>query len=80
MFDKCPGAQRFTQPTPEFFPCPFCHEEVEIWSDEVEAKCPGCKQLVTRERIQGCIDHCEMAKECLGDERYQKLVAAKGKK
>jgi len=74
MFDKCPGAKQFTQPTPEFYPCPWCGDEVEIWSDELEAKCPKCSRVVTRERIQGCIDHCEMARECLGAERYERLV------
>jgi len=74
MWDKCPGAKQFTQPTPEFYPCPGCHAEVEIWSDEIEAKCPGCGQIFTRERIQGCIDHCAMARECLGAERYDRLV------
>ena len=75
MFDKCPGAKQFTQPTPEFYPCPWCGAEVEIWSDEIEAKCPECKRPLTRDRIQGCIDHCEMARECLGAERYDRLVA-----
>lgn len=75
LFDKCPGAKQFTQPTPEFYPCPVCHAEIEIWSDEVETKCPSCSSPFTRERIQGCIDHCEMARECLGAELYERLVA-----
>jgi DNA-directed RNA polymerase subunit RPC12/RpoP len=74
-WDKCPGSKQFTQPTPEFYPCPWCGGEVEIWSDEPQAKCPECGREVTRERVQGCIDHCEMARECLGAERYERLVA-----
>jgi len=74
MFDKCPGAKQFTQPPPEFYPCPWCGAEVEIWTNELGANCPQCGQMVTRERIQGCIDHCEMARECLGEERYERLV------
>ena len=75
MLLDCPGARQFVQPTPEFRPCPFCHAEIEIWSDQVETKCDKCGQTVTRARLQGCIDHCEKARECLGDELYERLVA-----
>jgi hypothetical protein len=76
-FDKCPGAKAFTQPAPEFIPCPSCHAEVEIWTDEIEAKCSSCGTMVSREMLQGCIDYCESAKECLGEALYNKLMAAK---
>ncbi|MFB3882560.1 MAG: hypothetical protein ACE149_14935 [Armatimonadota bacterium] len=79
-YDKCPGAKAFTQPTPEFIPCPSCHAEVEIWTDEIEAKCSSCGTMVSREMLQGCIDYCEAAKECLGEALYNKLMAAKGRK
>ncbi len=79
MWSECPGAKQFKQPTPEFIPCPVCHAEVEIWTDEIEVKCGSCGTVVSRERLQGCIDHCEMARECLGDELYDKLVAGRKK-
>lgn len=78
MWNECPGARRFKQPSPEFIPCPACHAEVEIWTDELEVKCHRCGGLVSRERLQGCIDHCEMARECLGDELYNRLMAGRG--
>ncbi len=74
---KCPGAKAFTQPKPEFIPCPNCHNEVEIWTDEAEAKCDRCGNMVSREMLQGCIDHCASAKECLGEQLYNRLMAAK---
>ena len=74
---KCPGAKAFTQPTPEFVPCPSCHAEVEIWTDEAETKCDKCGNTVSRAMLQGCVDYCETAKECLGDALYSKLMAAK---
>jgi hypothetical protein len=77
MWTDCPGAWGFKQPTPKFIPCPECHAEVEIWTDEVEVKCHQCGAAVSRERLQGCIDHCEAARECLGDSLYKKLVADK---
>jgi hypothetical protein len=77
MWTECPGARQFKQPTPEFIPCPECHAEVEIWTDEVEVKCRQCGAKISRERLQGCIDHCEMARECLGDDLYGRLVASR---
>ena len=77
QLEGCPGAKTFTQPTPEFVHCPMCHSEVEIWTDEVEAKCDGCGAMVTRELLQGCIDHCPSAKECLGEALYNKLRTAR---
>ncbi len=76
MLFQCPGAMRYTRPTPEFYTCRECGDEIEIWSDEIETKCTQCGTVFTRPREQGCIDHCEMARECLGEARYQRLVAA----
>jgi len=74
---KCPGAKAFAQPTPEFMPCPACHREVEIWTDEPEAKCDSCGTRVSRDMLQGCVDYCESAEACLGESLYQRLMAAK---
>jgi len=74
---KCPSAKAFTQPTPEFIPCPNCHGEVEIWTDEAETKCDHCGNTVSRVMLQGCIDYCESARECLGEALYSRLRAAK---
>jgi hypothetical protein len=77
MYNECPGARQFKQPTPEFIPCPRCHVEVEIWTDEVEVKCHQCGETVSREQLQGCIDHCQMARECLGEQLYDRVVASR---
>lgn len=74
MRKLCPGAAAFTEVTPDILPCPWCEADVEIWSDEVEVNCPGCGRPVSRERILGCIDHCKMARECIGPEKYKRLV------
>lgn len=75
--NACPGSKAFRQPKPEFIPCPSCHGEVEIWTDEAEAKCDQCGQMVSREMLQGCVDYCPSAKECLGEQLYTRLMAAK---
>jgi len=47
---------------------------VEIWTDEVKAKCSGCDRTLEKGLPQSCIDHCEQARACLGELRYQRLV------
>ena len=72
MIFNCPGAQRFRQPSPEMIKCPYCGEEVEIWTDEVTATCPKCGNTVSREAGQSCLDWCKFAKECVGEKIYNK--------
>lgn len=77
MIFKCPGAERFRQPEPEMVKCPFCAGEVEIWTDEVKATCPNCKKTVMRQEGQSCLDWCRYAKECVGDQVYNKYMRNK---
>ena len=71
---KCPGSQKFSQPQPEIIRCLRCGEEVEIWTDEVKARCPKCKDEVTRDSGQSCLDWCRYAKECVGEAVYKKYM------
>lgn len=73
----CPGSIGIRQPSPEYENCPSCGYEVEIWSDEVKRHCPNCHLLVMKERQQSCIDWCQFARQCIGDEAYERLVAKK---
>lgn len=77
MIFKCPGSQKFSQPQPEIIKCPFCAKELEIWTDEAKAKCPSCKKTVTRKIDQSCLDWCKYARECVGDEVYNKYMKNK---
>jgi hypothetical protein len=74
MIFNCPGSSKFKQPAPENIKCAFCGEEVEIWTDEVEAVCPKCKNKVTRIGGQSCLDWCKHARECVGEERYNRYL------
>lgn len=40
---KCPGGDPVSKAVPEFYPCPACDADIEIWSDEVGGKCLSCK-------------------------------------
>ncbi len=77
---KCPGADSFLKPHPEFIECPHCKKEVEIWSDEGEAKCSSCKKTVKRPGFQSCLDWCKFAAECVGEEKYSQYLKEKARK
>ena len=79
MIFNCPGSQKFKQPQPECLKCPFCGEEVEIWTDEVEVRCQKCGKVVARKDGQSCLDWCKYAKECVGEDIYRKHAANKKK-
>lgn len=77
MISNCPGAQRFRKPEPEITSCPSCCAEVEIWTDEVKTNCPYCRTFIFRQTVQSCLDWCRYAKECVGDQLYDKYMQNK---
>lgn len=68
---KCLGRQFVLQLKLQYLRCPDCGTEIEIWSDEVKAKCPNCKKEIFREEALLCIEWCKHAKECVGEKRYK---------
>jgi len=77
MIFNCPGARRVKHPEPENKKCPSCGEAVEIWTDEVQARCPKCGTMVTRPQAQSCLAWCKYAKECVGGDTYNKYMKNK---
>jgi hypothetical protein len=74
--EKCPGQDlRFL--TTEDLPCPNCGTLVELFSDEQKRKCHECGTRVARDAAPLCASWCSSAKSCLGEERYERLVAEK---
>jgi len=61
---SCPGLSQFMRPAPSYLKCPKCGADVEIWSDEEEARCLTCGMVVCRGRVQSCLDWCEYADKC----------------
>jgi hypothetical protein len=47
---------------------------MEIWPDEPLAKCPNCSREVAQSRGASCIDWCAQARECVGSEKYERLM------
>ena len=74
MSFECPGSRAIRQPQPEFIKCPFCSEDVEIWTDEIKAICPKCKKTAMRQQGESCLEWCSYAKECVGDQAYNNYI------
>ena len=75
MLDHCPGAANIRTPTLAIKKCPQCGEEVELFSNDISVKCK-CGFVVYND-IESCIQWCKHAKECVGEEMYNKLMAQK---
>ena len=69
---KCPG-QDMRNLRVAIYKCPSCGAEVEIFSDELRAKCQKCGKYVYKEKTPSCIDWCAAARQCLGEERWKAL-------
>lgn len=61
----CPGIEKFVRPNVEFFKCPHCGGEVELWSDEDVGKCYTCgKDVPKASKELSCLEYCEYADKC----------------
>jgi hypothetical protein len=74
MKESCPGSREIRNPYPEELVCAFCCHKNEIWSDEPDMACKGCGMTITRDMAPSCIAWCSAAKECVGPEKYEKLM------
>lgn len=76
MNNECPG-QDDRNIKIEIISCSACGYKLEIFSDEIEVKCPKCKSLVCRQRLPSCVNWCKSAQKCIGEEKYRKLFPDK---
>jgi len=72
MSQKCPG-QDSRNIRVETIVCSACGYEIEIFSDELKAKCLRCKRLVCRKLLPSCVAWCKAAKDCVGIEKWEQL-------
>jgi hypothetical protein len=75
--ESCPGSKEIRTPYPEEIQCVWCDTTGEIWSDEAETVCKGCKRTISRDMRPTCIDWCPSARECIGFEKYERLMKRK---
>jgi ribosomal protein S27AE len=73
MFEQCPGANNIRTPTIEQKKCPQCGAEIEMFSSDMQMDCPKCGFTVYND-LESCIQWCKYAKECVGEEAYERLM------
>lgn len=71
---NCPGVERFKNPTIKEKICPQCGATIEIFSVDSVVPCDNCGFLAYNDE-QSCVSWCKYAKECFGEELYEKLTA-----
>ena len=73
MLDHCPGVSNLRTPTLAIKKCPQCGSEVEVFSNDLKVSCDICGFVIYNDIIS-CVQWCRYAKECVGEETYNKLV------
>jgi hypothetical protein len=76
MKETCPGSAEIRKPYPEDLMCVFCGFHNEVWSDEFEINCKGCGKEISRDMKPSCLEWCPSAKECVGADKYERLMKA----
>jgi len=76
VINKCPGQDK-KDIKAEIIGCPKCGYEVELFSDEIKARCPKCQAAIYRETLPTCIDWCKYAKDCVGNDVYRNYIKNK---
>ena len=56
--------------------CPRCGHEIEIFSIDVDAVCEHCGFKIYNDTLN-CVQWCPYAKDCVGEEMYEHLMAVK---
>jgi len=74
--ETCPGSREIRNPYPEEIRCDTCGAKTEIWTDEPETVCKACGSAVSRDMRMTCIKWCPAAKDCVGAEKYERLIKA----
>ena len=54
--------------------CPNCGHEVEIFSVDTEIVCENCGTKIYNDSLN-CVQWCQYARKCMGDEMYEQLMA-----
>ena len=74
MLERCPGSASLRTPTLSVRRCPECGAEVEMFSSDLKVACGGCGFVIYND-ITSCVKWCRHAKDCLGEEAYERIVS-----
>ena len=71
---NCPGASGIRgTPTLSEKACPNCGKPIEMFSTDMQVQCV-CGFIAYND-IQSCISWCKYARECVGDELYERITS-----
>ncbi len=71
IFEGCQGKKAISI---EERICPQCGNVVELFSVDTEVKCDRCGFTIYNDMLN-CVQWCKYARKCVGDERYEQLMA-----
>lgn len=75
-FNGCPGAAGINRtPSLDIKKCPECGEEIELFSNETHTYCTRCGFTAYNDK-QNCITWCKYAIDCVGEDVYNRFMAA----
>lgn len=72
MISKCPGQDKRNIRVDSLV-CHSCGYNMEIFSDELKAACPRCRNISYRERLPSCLDWCKSAQLCVGPQKWKSM-------
>lgn len=71
MLEGCQGKPR--TPTLHEKICPRCGSVIELFSIDTEVACETCGFVAYNDTLS-CVQWCEYARKCVGDEMYEKMM------
>ena len=71
LMEGCQGKPR--TPTIHEKVCPNCGEIIEIFSIDTQVPCEKCGFVAYNDTLN-CVQWCEYAKQCVGEEMYDKMM------
>lgn len=71
MLEGCQGKPR--TPTLHEKICPRCGSVIELFSIDTEVACDSCGFVAYNDTLS-CVQWCEYARKCVGDEMYEKMM------
>ena len=71
MLEGCQGKPR--TPTLEEKICPNCGNVIELFSIDTQVACDNCGFVAYNDTLS-CVQWCEYARKCVGDEMYEKMM------
>ena len=71
IFEGCQGKTR--TPTIHEKTCPQCGHIIELFSIDTQMPCENCGFVAYNDTLS-CVQWCKYAKQCVGEEMYNKMM------